>query len=98
MPAWMSDLLSNNGFVFWGAITLICVVPSLCHYWYKARRHELDVQLKHALAERGMSADEIVRVLEAGRGGGRDDDGGFELKMESDAVRAARTPLQDVSR
>lgn len=67
MLASFSDLLGNSGFLFWSAVTLICVVPSICHYWYKVRQAELDAQLKEAMIVSGMSADEIVRVLEAGR-------------------------------
>jgi hypothetical protein len=37
--------------------------------WLKHRRRELDAELKRAMIERGMSADEIVRVLEAKTGG-----------------------------
>jgi hypothetical protein len=61
-----ADVLNNNAFLFWSAVTLICVVPSICHYWYKVRRHEIDAELKAAMIDRGMSADEIIRVLEAG--------------------------------
>jgi hypothetical protein len=63
----LSEILRTPGVVFWGSVTLICVVPSICHYWHKARRDEVDAQLKDAMIARGMSADEIVRVLEAGR-------------------------------
>jgi hypothetical protein len=66
MLASVSDVLTNKPFIVGAAITLICIVPSICHYWCKVRRHEVDAQLKHALIERGMSADEIVRVLETG--------------------------------
>jgi hypothetical protein len=84
MPASIADLFGNSVFVFWGAIVLICIVPTICNYWFKVRRHELDVELKHSLVERGMSADEIVRVLEAGRNP-RDDkeEGGLEFVVES---------------
>ena len=61
----MYELLANGAFVFWAAITLICVVPSVAHYWYKARKADIDAALKHAMLERGMSAEEIVKVLEA---------------------------------
>ena len=44
-----------------------CVaLPFMAHYWYKARRAELTLSLKHAMVERGMSAAEICAVMEAG--------------------------------
>jgi hypothetical protein len=36
--------------------------------WLKHRQKELDADLKREMIERGMSADEIVRVLEAKTG------------------------------
>jgi hypothetical protein len=51
--------------IFWGAILLICVVPSISYYLYKWRKSELEADLKHEMIARGMSADEIERVLSA---------------------------------
>lgn len=65
MPTAILEALTNGHFVFWGAITLICVVPSVCHYWYRIRRHELDLHLKQTMIDRGFTPDEIVRVLGA---------------------------------
>jgi hypothetical protein len=62
----MAEFLHNNTLVFWCAITLICVVPTLAHYWWKVRRTELDNRLKQEMIAHGMSADEIERVLRAG--------------------------------
>lgn len=61
----MHELLQNPAFIFWGSITLISVVPVVAHYWYKLRRHEIEADLKREMIERGMSADEIQRVLDA---------------------------------
>jgi hypothetical protein len=61
----MLELLQNAAFVFWGSITLICVVPTVAHYWYKLRKHEIDAALKREMIERGMTADEIQKVLDA---------------------------------
>jgi len=51
--------------IFWGAIVLMAVVPTISWcvvHWHK---HEIDGQLKHEMIARGMSADEIERVLAA---------------------------------
>ncbi len=55
----------NTTLVFWGAIVLISTVPVVCHYWCQNRRAEQEAALKREMIERGMSADEIERVLAA---------------------------------
>jgi hypothetical protein len=44
---------------------LTAIVATVAKYWQKARRDELDATLKQQMIERGMSADEIIRVLQA---------------------------------
>jgi hypothetical protein len=61
----LTSLLQNRTLVFWVAITLICVVPSICHYVYRWRKTELETELKRDMIARGMSAEEIERVLKA---------------------------------
>ena len=56
----------NDHTIFWGAIVLICVVPSISYYLHRWRKTELDAELKREMLARGMSADEIERVLAAG--------------------------------
>ena len=51
--------------VFWIAIAMICIVPSISYYWYKLKKTELESGLKQTMLDRGMSADEIERVLNA---------------------------------
>jgi hypothetical protein len=63
-------LAAQSGFsgavsVFWIAIALICIVPSVAYYLYKLRKAELDSGLKQTMLDRGMSVDEIERVLRA---------------------------------
>ena len=65
----IESIVGNPSLVFWGAIALICIVPAIAHYWWKVRRDELEAELKRSMVERGMSADEIVRVLEASKSG-----------------------------
>ncbi len=65
----MTPLLASIGdydtLIFWSAIALICVVPSISYYLYRWRKTEIEADLKHAMIARGMSADEIERVLKA---------------------------------
>lgn len=44
------------------------IVQAIAGAICEARQHRADVELKMALARRGMSADEIVRVVTARRG------------------------------
>jgi hypothetical protein len=66
----MYDLLSENPWLI--VIGLAMLVPILgitfgtvTNYLQKTRQAELDASLKHAMLERGMSAEEIVTILEA---------------------------------
>jgi hypothetical protein len=61
----MEHLLQSPVLVIFGAITLITVVPSLAYYWYKARKAEIEAALKHEMIQRGLSADDIERILKA---------------------------------
>lgn len=63
--AQVGSILSGT-VVFWGAITLMVIVPSLAYYWQQIKKTELDAGLKQSMIDRGMSADEIERVLRAG--------------------------------
>ena len=57
--------LSNPVTIFWGAIVIISVVPTLTYYWHKTRKAEMDADLKMRMLEMGMSATDIERVLKA---------------------------------
>jgi hypothetical protein len=53
------------------AVTLLIVGaaisgPFLARYWYKARRAEMESSLKQSMIERGMTAEQICAVIEAG--------------------------------
>ena len=57
--------LSNPVSIFWIAIVLISVVPSITYYRHKTRKAEMDADLKMRMLEMGMSATDIERVLKA---------------------------------
>jgi hypothetical protein len=59
------EVLQNPLFIIFGSVTLMAVLPTLGHYWYKARKAELEASLKQEMLQRGMSADEICQVLGA---------------------------------
>jgi len=74
----MYDLLYQNPWLI--VIGLGVMVPisaivfgSITNYLQRARRDELEASLKHAMLEKGMSAQDIKMVLEAtaGRGGSK---------------------------
>ncbi len=45
---------------------LIPIVAIVGNFWYKAHKHKNDHDLKRRMLERGMSAEEIERVISAG--------------------------------
>jgi hypothetical protein len=48
---------------------LICIVPSIAHYWFKLRKMEMEAALKQEMIQKGMSPDDIQKVLDAGKRG-----------------------------
>jgi hypothetical protein len=60
--------LTDHNFMMWTAIAAICIVPTLAHYVCLWRKREIETELKHEMIARGMSADEIERVLRAKSG------------------------------
>ena len=54
--------------MMWTAIAAIVLVPSLAHYVCLWRKREIDAELKHEMIARGMTADDIERVLNAKNG------------------------------
>ena len=61
----MFDWLSNSTNVFWLAIAAMCIVPAVLHYMREVKQDEQRGPLKRDMIARGMSADEIERVLKA---------------------------------
>jgi hypothetical protein len=59
-------ILDNNQLLFWGFMAIVIVVPTVASLWCKQRIRAWEIGLKHAMIERGMSADEIKTVLESG--------------------------------
>jgi hypothetical protein len=48
-------------------ITMVVVgIPVIANYWYKASVRASDNELKRSMVERGFSATEIERVMNAG--------------------------------
>jgi hypothetical protein len=70
----MTDLLSRlNGGELIGLVAivgglLVGMVAIVADYWHKIRRAEIEGGLKQDMLNRGMSAEEIRTVMEAGKG------------------------------
>ena len=75
MPEWMQQ----QHFIMWAAITILVVGPAVLFYWHQNHKATLDHDLKREMLERGMSADDICRVL---RAGAHSDDQDEEKKEE----------------
>ena len=52
-------------FCLFSMIVLIVVIPVIAGAWVKVSCHREDSTLKQTMLDRGMSADEIERVLQA---------------------------------
>lgn len=66
------DFLAQTDFDFWQslfrpevAVVLIPVVAIVCTFWFKSVRERSRNALKQSMVERGMTAEEIARVLKA---------------------------------
>lgn len=66
--AW-DALMNNPGSVTMVAgcamIVLIVAIGTITRYWYLVAKARADADLKHDMLQRGMSADEIERILQA---------------------------------
>jgi hypothetical protein len=51
---------------FWTMVAAVVIGPTIAVQWRKVHQAKSEMALKQAMVERGMSADEIVRVLRAG--------------------------------
>jgi len=90
----MLELFKENPWLI--VIVLGCLIPisaivlgTLTTYLQKSRQAELDASLKHDMLQRGMSADDIVRVLEANSGRR-----GKGCRSREDSLHAAEQPKQ----
>ena len=61
----MPSFLSDPANFFWFTVAFIVCVPVAAECWRKVRKHEIDADLKRDMIARGMSADEIERILAA---------------------------------
>ncbi len=59
----MVELLGNFWFLVFACITITSVVGTVAHAWQKVRRTERDADLKSAMLQRGLSVEEMERVL-----------------------------------
>ena len=59
-PGELIALVSVVGGLICGTVTIIAI------YWYSCHKVDVEAKLKADMLDRGMSADEIKTVLEAG--------------------------------
>jgi hypothetical protein len=74
MPEFLSQVESHDAvaIVFLSFAFVAGLVVWLSLQWRLHRRTDMEVALKHAMLERGLSVAEIERVLNATLGGGAD--------------------------
>jgi hypothetical protein len=59
------EKLFTPGVIFWVAVAAMCIAPWAFYYWRQVKQDQHDVDLKREMIARGMSAEEIERVLAA---------------------------------
>lgn len=59
---------------FWVVMGSIWLTWILAEQWRRSRKSEMEMLLKQEMLQRGMSADEIVKVLSASAGRPRSND------------------------
>lgn len=52
--------------MFFAFLGLVIIVPTVARIWVSMKTKEWEASLKHSMLERGMSAQEIQMVLDAG--------------------------------
>jgi hypothetical protein len=62
----MPEMFSNFWFLVAVTIIVTSVVATLAQAWQKVRRAEQEVALKHEMLRRGLTVEEIDRLLRAG--------------------------------
>jgi len=59
-------LMKDAALVFTAISACLCVaIVGVAAHWRKVRQAEIDAALKQEMIQRGMSADEITRILQA---------------------------------
>jgi hypothetical protein len=72
MVALLADsILENRTLVICATVAIICIASEVAAYTVRWRKAELDADLKHEMIARGMSADEIERILAAKSSSGK---------------------------
>jgi hypothetical protein len=61
----MLQVLTNPVFIIFASLTITSVVSTLAVQWRKVRQAEMEAALKQEMIQRGMSADDIQKVMEA---------------------------------
>jgi hypothetical protein len=75
-----------EGFVIIAIVFTAGLIMFLTWQWRLHRRTEIEASLKHEMISRGMSADEIERVLRASMAGGRCKHAPEDKSLQSGAV------------
>jgi hypothetical protein len=52
--------------LIFGGSFIVAIVGTIAGCWLSARRHTEQIKLKQEMLDRGMSADEIARIIDAG--------------------------------
>jgi ABC-type bacteriocin/lantibiotic exporter with double-glycine peptidase domain len=65
MPAMLAEIIWNQNTLAVVGVFSVPIVAIVATYWYKLEQGRSDNDLKRSMVERGMSVEEIERVLNA---------------------------------
>jgi len=65
MFSYLSDIFASPHIVPLAGILAAIVIPVISSAWIKLEKHRQECELKRCLVERGMSVEDIERVLAA---------------------------------
>lgn len=69
----MYEVLQNPMFWIFACAAVVPIVGTVAYYASKFHRDRLEAELKMEMIQRGMTADDIVKVLAAGSDNASDD-------------------------
>jgi hypothetical protein len=91
----MIKLLTDPLFLTFVPGAVIACVAIIGQFWYKAHRESLETDLKHEMLQKGMSADDIVKVVQASK---RRIDGSLPLDLPTTPRVVPRDERQTFAR
>jgi len=63
----LGEIIWDSTTIFWVCIFSVPIVAIIADYWHKIEKVKSDNELKRSMIDRGMTVDDIERVVSAGK-------------------------------